>query len=77
MPREEWAEIRERLIKDPTNKETLEAISTGFNFVALETESPPIEVRERERERIHYNIKDDVEALQYCHGVILYLGPDC
>ncbi|XP_003384970.2 PREDICTED: carnitine O-palmitoyltransferase 1, liver isoform-like isoform X2 [Amphimedon queenslandica] len=57
LPREEWAEIRERLIKDPTNKETLDAISTGFNFVSLETESPPVEdLTARGRDIFHGNL---------------------
>ena len=45
LPREEWADIRERLMKDPVNRETLDAISTAFNLLSLETESPPVEVR--------------------------------
>ena len=50
LPREDWAAIRERLVRDPVNKDTLDAISNGFNLISLETESPPIDVRDRERE---------------------------
>ena len=50
LPREDWAAIRERLVRDPVNKDTLDAISDGFNLISLETESPPIDVRDRERE---------------------------
>lgn len=43
-PRTEWAEIRERLEKDPVNRETLEAIDYCYQLVVLETESVPADV---------------------------------
>lgn len=43
-PRAEWAEIRERLEKDPINRETLEAIDYCYQLLVLETESIPPDV---------------------------------
>ena len=43
-PRAEWAKIRERLEKDPINRETLDAIDCCYQLLALETESIPADV---------------------------------
>jgi carnitine O-palmitoyltransferase 1 len=56
-PRTEWAEIRERLEKDPLNKETLHMIDSCYQVISLETESPPIDdFTERAKAMFHGNL---------------------
>ena len=45
LPREEWADIRKRLEKDPVNKKSLELIDSSYSILTLDTESPDLDVR--------------------------------
>lgn len=45
LPREEWNEIRNKLIEDENNKYNLDVISDAISMVYLESNSPPIDVR--------------------------------
>ena len=45
LPREEWADIRQRLEKDPVNKKSLELIDSSYSILILDTESPGLDVR--------------------------------
>ena len=42
--RPKWAEIRERMCKDPINKESLECIESAYQVYILETDAAPPEV---------------------------------
>ena len=42
--RPKWAEIRERMCKDPINKESLECIESAYHVYVLENDSAPPEV---------------------------------
>lgn len=44
LPRAKWAELRERLVKDPVNKKTLEAIQSCFTVYVLADEKPDEDV---------------------------------
>ena len=40
--RTKWAEVRERLEKDPVNRASLEAIDSAYQVYCLETEAPKV-----------------------------------
>ena len=44
LPRTKWAEVRERLMKDPVNKESIEAIQSAFQIYVLADEAPDADV---------------------------------
>ena len=44
LPREDWAAIRERLEKDPVNRNALEMIDSSYSILILDTEAPDLEV---------------------------------
>ncbi len=49
LPRAKWAQLYQTLLKNPTNRRSLNLMGSAFMVAVLETENPHVDVRNGEK----------------------------